>query len=376
MKSEQNIFHLNMLQLTIRGGGTISDLNFDTSKVQEIAVDYHNSCPDGSETLPENQMSISTPLPYDSHIFVLPEKAENCWLASALACGSYFTKPQQVILSYEMAEALYPDNPGKLIGKKLNKHLYRYGSVDLEIVGIFRQLDITELSYLNGCGADYDTMEFREENYQNVFYVNAAMLRELPEDEGFFRGRDQNRSCFLYFDSFDDRNDFYEQYKTALLEQGAELAKTGVPIDLYFRAKSLSRVLLPLALLIAAFTVLFFSELHGIEFYYNHSFVSVLEYTGYPKKDIIKQLTATSFWQFLRLFFSAVTVSAVISVISNGLNRRFHFVPYELFSGDPLMLGLVAILFVALTFFSMIYHFHRVQISSWYENLISTRDIL
>ncbi len=366
----EKMYRINVLELMLTKGTRLSDLSADWSSVSELVVNYRGCVPDEIKDPATGEVKR-----LDSFIYVLPEKKDLFRLADELECGSYFTAPEQVILSYEMAETMRPGNHEKLIGKTLTRTFYGLGSVDLEIVGILNQLDERGMIYMNACGADYTPDAPDSGMADMLLFVNAALIRDLEQDEDFFMGEGQ-RGYFLYFDSFSAFESFYQTYEQSFSKQDSWLTRNAVHHIEEWELPYLSWILLPFALLAALFTVIFFAEMSRAEFTYNNAFVSVFEYAGYARKRILRDLVLLGVLNFVKLLVLATAIALPLSILGNFINHRRMFTDYELFSYNPLLLAAYYVGAVLLTALLLALRFRRVKRLSWYENLIANRDVL
>ncbi len=366
----EKMYRLNVLELSLTKGARLNDLFAEWERVSEIVVNYRGSVPD--ETV---DPATGARKSLDSFIWVLPEKEELFLLAKELEYGTYYTAPEQVILSYEMAEVMRPGKHEKLIGKTLTKEFYGLGKVELEIVGILKKPDKQGMIYLNACGADYILDNPDSGMMDNLFFVNAALIRDLDQDENFFMGEGQ-RSYFLFFDSFDGFESFYQTYRQAFARQDCWLTRNAVHHIEEWELPYVSWILLPFALLAALFTVVFFAEMSRAEFTYNNAFVSVFEYAGYARKRILRGLVLLGTLNFVKLLGLATLIALPLSLLGNLLNHRRMFTDYELFSYNPVLLAAYYGGAVLLAAGLLSLRFHRVKQLSWYENLIANRDVL
>ena len=368
----RSTFRINAMHLSLDEGLMLKDLPLDLTDVTEIVLHYRDTCPFEGQVFNAASGAI---LRYDRSFITLPAQEENFAIVSALAAGTYYTAPNQTIISYEMAELLSPGAPEKLIGTTMTRTLYRYGSVTLTVVGVFRKMNLSELAYLNACGADYDLMQFNPEGYRNVFFINSALVNELLDDESFYRDN-KHRSCFLFFPSYSALTRFTEQSKEILTETKNLTAQVEMPGDLPYRVDAHSRLLLPLAVLVSVFTVLFYAELNKTEFLYNHDFVSAFEYSGYSKKTVIKMLIRGAAAEFLKLLIIACAAGSIIALLVNALNHCYGWFYLELFSIEPWLMAVWLFLTVMLSLLFLVVRFRKVKVVSWYENMIDTRDVL
>ena len=364
------MYRIDALELMLTKGLRLDDLPADWGSVTELVVDYRSTLPD--ETV-DPVTGVRRSL--DSFIYVLPEKEELFKLSGELEYGSYYTAPEQAILSYEMAEKMSPGRHEKLIGRKLQRVFYGLGAVDLEIVGILNKLDERGMIYMNSCGADYTPDDPDSGMADVLLFVNAALIRELDQSENFFMG-DGQRGYFLYFDSFFACESFYQTYRQVFAKQDCWLTRNAVHHIEEWELPYLSWIFLPFALLAALFTVIFFAEMSRAEFTYNNAFVSVFEYAGYPRKRILRGLVLLGTLNFVKLLGLATAIALPLSLLGNFLNHRRMITDYELFSYNPVLLAAYyggAVLLAALL---LMLRFRRVKQMSWYENLIANRDVL
>ena len=150
-----------------------------------------------------------------------------------------------------------------------------------------------------------------------IFFVNAALLRPLIPEEGFFRGEGQ-RAYLLYFDTCAACEQFLQENAFRLLKQDCYLTRDSVHTIEEFELPYLSWILIPFATMAAVFTALFFVELNRTEFVYNNSFVSVFEYAGYSKKTVIRSLAFLSLREFIIELAAATGAAFILSVIGTG----------------------------------------------------------
>nr|MBQ6241582.1 ATP-binding cassette domain-containing protein [Lachnospiraceae bacterium] len=354
-----DLYHINTLELKMTQGKQLSDLPFDRNEADEIVVDYRESCP-GS---------------LDSFIWTLPEDRRLFKLTDAIRYGTYYTKPEQVILSCEMAEAMMHGRPERLIGKKITRTFYRLGEVELEIVGILGKLDRTEQTYMNACGAEYLPENYEAAMYDGLFYVNAALLKDLMDDPGLYHDEGQ-RGFRLYFSSYAARDRFMKKHQAEFREQYCYLQSDVLHAIEEWEIPYLFWILLPLSVLTALFTVVFYAELNRTEFVYNNSFLSVFEYAGYSRKRLLREIVKIGTGEFLKLLGAAALLAAAAAVIGNLLNHRFLWADFELFTFNIPLLAVYFTLLCALTVLLLDLRLRKVRLLNWYGNLIRNRDVL
>ena len=142
------LYHANVISLLTYDEKTWDTICPSDDGILEVVTDYNNSCPMGVP-LPHSGsvlQEIKT-IEYSVSLNVLPALEKACKIAGKIKYGAYFTAPEQVILSFEIAEEMSGGDPEALLGKTLEETIYGLGTVKLEIVGVF-DLDITSQSHL------------------------------------------------------------------------------------------------------------------------------------------------------------------------------------------------------------------------------------
>ena len=251
-------------------------------------------------------------------------------------------------------------------------------------MGVFDRLNDAERNWLRTSGTvAAEEKNYSPDNWRTVFFVNNAMLEPLEGDKSFFsESGGWQRGYRLYFDSYKDAKDYMQKYGTAI--ENAASGKTvhstvileGMPLRMRMIWPVLSYALLPLAGLIAMLTVLFYAQKHGTEFAYNNSFVSVFEYAGHKRRDVLGALTGLCFAELLKQMLVAAVIAFTLMIVVNMLNHHYVFLPVEIFSFNPWILGGYTLLIPALSLLSLRSTFRRVNVRTWYENLTAGRDLL
>lgn len=359
-------YRVNALTLKVHSKeGTAYDTLCNMENVRKVVLSYAGSTPDGMDydnadpdatlPMPEYEMSLYT-LPFESDYFNLIDKIEY---------GSYFTAENQVLLSFEEAEKLSPGNHGALIGYTITKNIYSLGNVNFEIVGVLGQLNEFEKKYMLSLDMDYDSL-----------YFNSKLTDRFVNAEDYYM--ENQRKYYLYFDSYRDLSDFYDKYYETFLEKNEYLSissrvNAGMLND---TIHMLGVVLVPLSIFMAAFTVLFYTDLLRTEVAYNNRFIAVFEYSGYSKKKVISCFVAIHILRLILMSFISFTIAFLITETVNIINRKLVFIGFQLFTLNlPLMLSFLLFV-VLLSLLSISVSLHRLKVSSWYENLIRQRDLL
>ena len=378
------LYHANMISLLTYDEKTWDKICPSDEGILEVVTDYNNSCPIGVPQPLSDSSQQEIRAEYSMSINVLPTAEKACKIAGRIRYGTYFTAPKQVILSYEMAEEISGGHPETLLGESIEETIYGLGTISLEIVGIFDRLNGAERHWLRASGTvAAEEKEYSPENWKSVFFVNNAMLRPLEANESFFNeSGGWQRGYRLYFGSFIDAQKYMRKYGKTI--ENAASGKTihsavtleGMPLGMKLIWPILSYVLLPLAGLIAILSVLFYAQMHRTEFAYNNSFVSVFEYAGHERKKVLRTLTELCFTELLKQLLLSAVIAFVLMISVNLLNHRFTFLPVEVFSFNPWILGGYALWVPVLSILSLKNAFQRVNVRTWYENLTVGRDLL
>lgn len=337
--------------------------------IAEVVLDYGLSVPRGETTGDDQSQNSENEsfgemenTGYYQDAGVLPFHKEAFKLYNCIQYGSYFTEKDQIIFSADFAETLMPDAPEKLIGQKWIKNFYNVGSVELEIVGIFKHFNEFEEQYFNA-------MEY----YSTDWYINSEFTRQYAEDEGFYAGT--QRGYLLYFDSYKAMRNYYEENYEAYNEQGSTLLiglEYGRYADVF---RLLFITMLPLAIFIAFFSVLFYVNLVKTELAYNNKFVSVFDYAGYPVGRVIRCFSMLNLLYLLKLCAVSAASAFAITAIVNFVNQQKVFVGFQIFSYNiVLLLAFFLLIGTACVFFTGIF-LRRLRYSSWYENILKQRDL-
>jgi putative ABC transport system ATP-binding protein len=373
--SIEYMYKINLLTVSIHDLKW-SDIAPENPSVQEVVIHYGRSCPMGNGEMSSNELLRPNP-EYEVSLNVLPFNSENFKLSDNILYGSYFTKPNQVILSWEMANSIAPSDPKRLIGEQISKNIYGLGTVRLEIVGIFNQFSKAEKVYLNAIDISIaDGEAYSSSNYVNLYFVNSALINSLEANDSFYTDSGQ-RVYHIYFDSFKDMKTYYDQYYDELTAyEGVIVEYSNVNIELQFVFQALFYTLLPIAIFMAFFTVLFYIALKKTELEYNHQFIAVFEYSGYPKSLVIKRFIGLNFCSLLGMLVFAQVIAFVIAFVINLINNRFLLVGFQIFSYNVPMIIAFDLFVLTVSLMAVNILFRQVKVLSWYDNLIAARDLV
>ena len=374
-----NLYHLNMLKLTLHGELDVKTVLPEDARLRALVLSYSGSCPDGIDHSPDVIM-YETP-DYELTFHVLPDDPSLCRISDQLRYGSWFTGPDQIILSPAMAERL-PGRPEKLIGSTINRKLYKRGNVKLTIVGITEDLNDAARVYLDAAGVTQidSGKNVDPENERDLYYASASTLDCYREDESFYSDSGGwQQVYYLYFRDYAAMDSYYRDFAGKLSEKygsSLRLEKAGLPINYELRWPLISRILLPSAALATLLTGLFYGVLRRTEFLYGSRFAAVFEYAGFEKKKLLRQLTGLSLLELAKQLLAAAALTAVLTVTVNLINRRNFLLPLEIFSYNPWLTAVFIFLLFGMAWLVLHVTFRRFRSGNWYELLMAARDLL
>lgn len=324
--------------------------------ISEVVFLYGKNLPQISSN-PDSLMQSSPD--YETGGYVLPYNKSSFKLSNRIKYGTYFTDTNQIILTYNMAISLMPDSPQKLIGQTITKNYYGTDEIKFEIVGIMDKLNDIEQKYL-------DAMEMYDDN---TWFINSKFTQQYIYDEKF--NSNGNRSYILYFDSYREMKDFYQDYnETGTLILGLTSIKE---LDVFI---TMFQVFLPMSFLIAIFTILFYINLIKTEIAYNNKFISVFDYSGYPVNKVINCFVRINLIRLLKICSICAVISFGITFIINYLNQKFVFINFQIFTYNIGILSafILSIIIISAIFMNVI--LRRLKFMGWYENIINQRDLI
>ena len=363
--TEKSMYKQNYLE--IRFPGNIGKEELPDAK--ELLLLYTGTVPD--DAVPAGG-SVMVPIvsSVDPFVKVLPKNEDVFALRDRIRYGTYFTGQYQTILSSEMAEKMSGGNPESLIGTTISRDLYGYGDVQLEIVGIFDKLTYPERCYLYS-GDLCQNGQYDSSAYSRRYFISSEMTEMYWEDADC---TEQGlRKAALYFDSFEEMNRAREE----MMEDYPELIPyvlTLVQISAFTESRVLF-IFFVSALAAAIFAVMFYIEIRRTEAVYNNGFIGVLEYSGFSKKQILREIILANMVELVAVMAVSGLTMLVTTMIFNAVNSRMFLLPVVLFTYNPWFLFLEAAVMIATAFLYLMVQYRKIRDFSWYENLIQNRDL-
>ena len=370
--TKDKMYHLNVLSVHLNNFRHWKELGLPEESVCAVVLDYAMTCPDGNENvynamriLPEYELQNVLTLPDNDKLFPLSDRIEY---------GTYFTDANQILLTHEMAKLLYPSDPDSLIGKKLKKTFYGLGDVDLTIIGILGELTESE----KACMDQYTT---NRDAYYEYYFISSKLTERLENDDSFFYITQVNgrRVYNLYFNSYQDLKQYYKQYQPSVGSGKDYIFQLGsgiTEVELRNQLVLIFPVLLPLAILLAVISLLFYIQTRRIEYIHRHQFISVFEYAGYDKRKVTSDFILLNVLELALCCLTASGIAFLITSMVNLVNQIYCIVPLVIFTYNPaIIFSLIpgVILFGAISTWIL---YKKVTVLSWYEDLIDTRDLL
>ena len=370
------LYRLNLTSVICSGAGDPTLLLEDPA-VAFAMLDYGRSCPDGNENLPPEVLVRPAP-DYEMSLHILPSDPAVFPMADHVTSGSWFEAWDDMLLSPEMAEAMSPGDPEALLGQRVPVKVYGLGTVRFRVAGLLGGFTAFEKQYLRKLDIDLpEGSRFEPANAFDWFYLSSGLTDKLAEDPSFRSGSSGQRCWRLFFRSYGEGKDFYSRWHSRL-EPGGGILLTdpgsfGDMEDLFL---FLFAVALPLALLMALFSTLFYLALRKLEFLQSARFVAVFEYAGYGRKQILSCLLGLNLRQLAGCLALSTGCALVLTAGGNLLNRKLCLVNFQPFTWNPWILGAFLGLVLALGRLALGRNFRKLRLQSWYEILSARRDLL
>lgn len=334
--------------------------------VNDVVLVYGGSIPRQSSII-EGEMSIN----HDLLLYAIPFEKDTFQLSDRLVAGTYFQNENDIILSYEMAEQVSGGDFNSIIGQTMEINPYAKGKTTVRIVGVFDKFNDFEAQYLKSCGIPYDAGDsYNPDNYRNLFFLNSLFMDDYLNDPNCSNGG--QRIYQLYFDSFDNMLNYYEDFDESQGHIYMEPLSANVEDSFIL----LSVVLLPLAVLTMLLSILFYANLIGTELTYNNRFISVFHYAGYRIKDVVACFIKCCMLRVFVICSVAAMASAIITTIFNFINYKFIIIGFQVFTYNIWLIFAFVVIMCFSSIISIQLFMRRVKTRSWYENLVSTRDLL
>lgn len=326
--------------------------------VIEVDLIYHLSCPDGII----DESSIASEATYNLTAKTLPFQEQAFALSNKIVAGTYFTKPNQVILSQEKANQL--GQPEEILGKVLTLEFYD-GTYDMEIVGIIDEFNKFENEYMRSSQAF-------EMEYEEGIYINGEFTKHFALDREFTSH--ENRTFVLYYKDYDTMKAQYQ----VLVDKGYLVRPIGGWIDASVTSifVTMFSILFPFVLIIIPTTLLLYLQTIRIEMSHKKYIYSTYNYLGYSFHQIRSCWVKCNLRHICYIALSAVGISMIIMFSINWINEKLILIPFRVFSMNWYFIGGMVLLLLLISTMGAFITIKKIKISGYYSMLLEERDFL
>lgn len=370
------LYRLNLSDVICYGDGDPAPLLADPA-VAFSMLDYGRSCPDGNEDLPPELLLRPAP-DYEMSLHVLPADPSAFPMSDHVSVGKWFEEWDDMLLSPEMAQALSPGEPEALLGQRVPVKVCGLGTVRFRIVGVLGSFTAFEKQYLRKLDINFpEGSSFEAATAFDWYYLSSGLTEKLAEDPGFRSGSSGQRCWRLFFRSYGEARDYYARWHSRLEPGGGVLltdpGSFGDMEDLFL---FLFAAALPLSLLMALFSTLFYLALRRLEFLQSARFVAVFEYAGYDRTRVLRRLIRLNLLQLTKCLAASTAIALIVTAVVNLLNRRLCLVSFQLFTPNPWILAAFLAMILLAGRLALVRGFRTLRFQSWYEILRAGRDLL
>ena len=332
---------------------------------QDSVIDYGllynmsvNDTGVGGQAASGNQMD------YDLTANTLPYYEDAFLYSDHIVYGHYFTKPEQVLLSYEKAVRL--GDPERLIGSKLHMDLYG-GSYDMEIAGVFSSFNSAEESALYLSGVDMDTNFERE-----IVFLNSEFMKRYLEDETFYMHG--QRVFSVFFSDYSGMKAFFDEYRHYIA--GVRMSYTEVPLTVRNIFTYMSLLLIPLFVLFIPVIILFYQQSRKLELSYNRQIFACFDYLGYTKKQVRDSFVRCNALENGKRFLLCLVVICPFMLIINYMNQKLFFFPFEIFTIRPFLIFACFVFMGVLDLVMFMKAMRSIKTDGWYKAVKEYEDMI
>ena len=115
---------------------------------------------------------------------------------------------------------------------------------------------------------------------------------------------------------------------------------------------------------------------HNNQIAYNNKFISVFDYAGYPVKKVVNSFIGLNLLYLFLICMISAALAFVITYIINFINYKYVFIEFQIFTYNIYILGGFIVCILLVSAISMNVILRRLKFSSWYENIVSQRDLI
>lgn len=338
--------------------GQIEKLKQDNA-ILETNLIYDLSVPDGME---EGQTVFTDDAPQYDTVYTISFQKEAFRLSDKLAYGDYYTREEQVILSYEKAITL--GEPSDLIGKKITIDFYDK-KYQMEICGVFEPLNDFDKEYLGASGIKIEGTEYD-------FFVNGKFMERYEEDKTFYQIG--NRCYCIYFASFQEMQEFYNSPNGSLGNLQVSYADINlgtVAIFYYF-----PMFIYPVVVMTIILSLLFYFQVRKMEIEYKIQNFFVYQYYGYSIKQIMKAWIITNISQIAKMMLLSFSIAIPFTIIINMINEQLIVIPFRIFTWNNIIFISLIVSIFLISLLMIIKVFKKIKTRNWYEIFQEQKDLL
>ena len=180
------------------------------------------------------------------------------------------------------------------------------------------------------------------------------------------------RTYYLYFDSYKSLLEYTEIHD----ENYGRITIFQPSWSIMDAFELMALIFIPLNFLVLLISVLFYANIIGTELAYNSGFISAFNYAGYGIKNIVRGFALLNSARLAVICLISAGISFGIAQIVNYINYRNVFVGFQIFTFSPLMISIfIAVLCISAAV-SINVFLRRAKARTWYENIITSRDLL
>lgn len=367
--SIEYIYGFNQLKLQVEEQNMdfVNNL-YEREDIKEIVLSYCGSVP-----MIVDQSGMAYESDFDTTPWSFPLDEGNIHIDNFVQHGRYIANENEILLSDAMAMTL--GTPEEVLGKTMDIKLYD-GTYSMTIVGIMKEFSEAERQYLHNMGISiFDEKEM----YDDLYCISAAITNKYLEDKEFFsiKGGGGVRHYTLFFESYDDMMDFYNEYEEITDNMdGVILSQPYIELSLVHVFNMMNKYIYPIAIFVMAMAILFYYQTQKTELMYNKKIFAVFQYLGYKTYKVKMVWMLYSVFELLKVFIVSGVMAFTISTVINIINREIKVIPFEIFTYNLQNIFIMFAITATMGIVNGIYLLRKIKSSNISENLVEQRDLI
>lgn len=333
-----------------------------------ITYNYILNSPE-EEGLPEG--GVDTGMDFELRLHTIP--FEKQYFPIEVAYGSYFTKPNQIILGYQQALDL-----AQQYQLSLENLLGRYKTIQLpdklekfEIIGIFAPITKEEKIYLDSI--------MRGTLYDQYMYINHQYVEKYKNDDvlGLLEQVNHKIALTVFFTDQQELLKFRQAYLNVdrdFFLQVKDFTENFPNYD--SKMYVLKAIAYPSVITMIIVSLLFYFQTKRTELHYTEHLFSVYQYYGYTNKEIAFVNTIFYLASVSLLFVMAFMISVPLVFIANIILTKFQLIPFPLFMIDWVSTFLIYFALLFCSFLLSCLLFYKIKKLGWFHLLKKRSDLL